>query len=344
MAAICAREQGGSMKYRTLGKDLKVSSVGLGCMGMSHAYGVPADKEEMTELLAQAVDIGYTFFDTAEVYGTAENPHDNEELVGKALKPYRDKIVLATKFGIHFDMRSTEVNKPLVPDSRPAVIRASVEDSLKRLDTDHIDLYYQHRNDPMVPIEEVAGVMADLIKEGKITHWGLSEATEEQIRRAHAVCPLTAIQNRYSMMSRWYEALFPVLEELKIGYVAFSPLANGFLSGRYGRNENFDKKYDYRSNMPQFTAEAVEENKELLALLLDTADKKGATAGQISLAWMLCKKPWIVPIPGTRKKDRLKENADAAEIELSAAEVAALDETLDRIPMSAVFGGSRITQ
>ena len=165
------------MKYRTLGKDLKVSSIGLGCMGMSHAYGAPADKKEMTELLAQAVDIGYTFFDTAEVYGTAENPHDNEELLGKALKPYRDKIVLATKFGIYFDMGSTEVNKPLVPDSRLAVIRASVEASLKRLDTDHIDLYYQHRNDPAVPIEEVAGVMADLIKEGKITHWGLSEAT-----------------------------------------------------------------------------------------------------------------------------------------------------------------------
>ena len=214
------------MQIRTLGKDLKVSAVGLGCMGMSHAYGAPADKKEMTELLAEAVDMGYTFFDTAEVYGTPENPHDNEELVGAALKPYRGKIVLATKFGIHFDKSSPEVNKPLVPDSRPYTIRTSVEASLQRLQTDHIDLYYQHRNDPKVPIEEVAGVMSELIQEGKITHWGLSEATEEQIRRAHAVCPVTAVQNRYSMMARWYETLFPVLEELQIGYVAFSPLAN----------------------------------------------------------------------------------------------------------------------
>lgn len=196
------------MEYRTLGNDLTVSAVGLGCMGMSHAYGAPANKKEMTELLAQAVGMGYTFFDTAEVYGTPDNPHDNEELVGAALKPYRDKIVLATKFGIHFDMTSTAVNKLLVPDSRPEVIRASVDASLKRLGTDHIDLYYQHRLDPKVPIEEVAGVMADLIREGKITHWGLSEATEETIRRAHAVCPVTAIQNRYSMMARWYESLF----------------------------------------------------------------------------------------------------------------------------------------
>lgn len=204
------------MEYRTLGNDLTVSAVGLGCMGMSHAYGAPANKKEMTELLAQAVGMGYTFFDTAEVYGTPDNPHDNEELVGAALKPYRDKIVLATKFGIHFDMTSTAVNKLLVPDSRPEVIRASVDASLKRLGTDHIDLYYQHRLDPKVPIEEVAGVMADLIREGKITHWGLSEATEETIRRAHAVCPVTAIQNRYSMMARWYESLFPVLEELHL--------------------------------------------------------------------------------------------------------------------------------
>lgn len=226
------------MKYRTLDSDLTVSAVGLGCMGMSHAYGAPANKKEMAELLAQAVGMGYTFFDTAEVYGTPDNPHDNEELVGAALKPYQDKIVLATKFGIHFDMTSTAVNKPLVPDSRPEVIRASVDASLKRLGTDHIDLYYQHRLDPKVPIEEVAGVMADLIREGKITHWGLSEATEETIRRAHAVCPVTAIQNRYSMMARWYESLFPVLEELHIGYVAFSPLANGFLSGKYDKTSS----------------------------------------------------------------------------------------------------------
>lgn len=330
------------MKYRTLGKNLTVSAVGLGCMGMSHAYGAPADKKEMTELLSQAVEMGYTFFDTAEVYGTPENPHDNEELVGAALKPVRSKIVLATKFGIRFDMDSPQVNKPLVPDSRPEIIRASVDASLKRLGTDHIDLYYQHRPDPNVPIEEVADVMEELIKAGKITHWGLSEATEETIRRAHAVCPVTAIQNRYSMMARWYEELFPVLEELNIGYVAFSPLANGFLSGKYDKNSVFDSTTDYRSMMPQFSADGMAQNRELLELLHKMAEEKNATPAQISLAWMLCKKPYIVPIPGTRKKERLAENAKAADVELTAAEVAALDHALDNMKMSAVFGGTEI--
>lgn len=332
------------MQTRTLGKDLTVSAIGLGCMGMSHAYGAPADKKEMTELLAQAVDMGYTFFDTAEVYGTPGNPHDNEELVGAALKPYRDKIVLATKFGIHFDMSSPAVNKPLVPDSRPEVIRASVEASLKRLNTDHIDLYYQHRLDPKVPIEEVAGVMSDLIREGKITHWGLSEATEETIRRAHAVCPVTAIQNRYSMMARWYEELFPMLEELHIGYVAFSPLANGFLSGRYDKNSRFEAGTDYRSVMPQFQPEGIDQNRALLDLLNKLAGEKNATPAQISLAWMLCKKPYIVPIPGTRKAARLQENAGAANVCLSAAEVQAIDTALGGMEMSQVFGGSRVVQ
>ena len=332
------------MQYRTLGTDLTVSSVGLGCMGMSHAYGAPADKKEMTELLAQAVDMGYTFFDTAEVYGTPDHPHANEELVGAALKPYREKVILATKFGIHFDSTSKEVNKPLIPDSRPEVIRASVEASLQRLQTDHIDLYYQHRLDPKIPMEEVAGVMSDLIREGKITHWGLSEATEDSIRRAHAVCPVTAIQNRYSMMARWHEKLFPVLEQLHIGYVAFSPLANGFLSGRYGKNENFDKKYDYRSNMPQFQSDSIDQNQELLALLHRLAQEKQAAPAQISLAWMLCKKPYIVPIPGTRKLSRLAENAGAADVILSAEEVCAIDKALDGMEMSQVFGGSRIVK
>lgn len=330
------------MQYRTLGSDLTVSAVGLGCMGMSHAYGAPADKKEMTELLAQAVDLGYTFFDTAEVYGTPEHPHDNEELVGAALKPYRDKIVLATKFGIHFDMSSTATNKPLVPDSRPEVIRASVEASLKRLGTDHIDLYYQHRLDPKIPIEEVAGVMADLIREGKITHWGLSEATEDTIRRAHAVCPVTAIQNRYSMMARWYEDLFPVLEELHIGYVAFSPLANGFLSGKYDKSSQFDAETDYRSVMPQFQPENIDRNHDLLTLLQKLAEQNNATPAQISLAWMLCKKPYLVPIPGTRRLSRLLENAGAADVTLSAEEVAAIDKALDGMAMSEVFGGSKI--
>ena len=330
------------MQYRTLGSDLTVSAVGLGCMGMSHAYGAPADKKEMTELLAQAVDLGYTFFDTAEVYGTPEHPHDNEELVGAALKPYRDKIVLATKFGIHFDMSSTATNKLLVPDSRPEVIRASVEASLKRLGTDHIDLYYQHRLDPKIPIEEVAGVMADLIREGKITHWGLSEATEDTIRRAHAVCPVTAIQNRYSMMARWYEDLFLVLEELHIGYVAFSPLANGFLSGKYDKSSRFDAGTDYRSVMPQFQPENIDRNHDLLTLLQKLAGQNNATPAQISLAWMLCKKPYLVPIPGTRRLSRLLENAGAADVMLSAEEVSVIDEALNDMEMSEVFGGSKI--
>ena len=330
------------MQYRTLGSDLTVSAVGLGCMGMSHAYGAPADKKEMTELLAQAVDLGYTFFDTAEVYGTPEHPHDNEELVGAALKPYRDKIVLATKFGIHFDMTNNATNKPLVPDSRLEVIRASVDASLKRLDTDHIDLYYQHRLDPKIPIEEVAGVMADLIREGKITHWGLSETTEDTIRLAHAVCPETAIQNRYSMMARWYENLFPVLEKLHIGYVAFSPLANGFLSGKYDKSSQFDAETDYRSIMPQFQPENIDRNHDLLTLLQKLAEQNNATPAQISLAWMLCKKPYIVPIPGTRRLSRLLENAGAADVTLSAEEVSAIDEALNGMEMSEVFGGSKI--
>lgn len=332
------------MQVRTLGRDLKVSAVGLGCMGMSHAYGKPADKKEMTKLLAHAVDMGYTFFDTAEVYGTADNPHDNEELVGAALKPYRKNIVLATKFGIYFDRSSPAVNKPLVPDSRPEVIRSSVEESLMRLGTDHIDLYYQHRPDPDVPVEEVAGVMSELIQEGKITHWGLSESTEDLIRRAHALCPVTAVQNRYSMMARWHEDLFPALEELQIGYVAFSPLANGFLSAQYGKDSVFDGTYDYRSMMPQFTSEGVDKNQELISLLQAIAAEKQATPAQISLAWMLCKKHYIVPIPGTRKRFRMTENGNAADIMLTEQEVAKLDRALDEMEMSEVFGGTEIKE
>lgn len=331
-----------SMKYRTLGNDLKVSAVGLGCMGFSHAYGAPTERSEAVSMIRQAVEMGYTFFDTAEVYGTPTDPHQNEVLVGEALKECRNNVVIATKFGIHFDMESSAVNKPLVPDSRPEVIRASAEASLKRLGTDHIDLYYQHRVDPDVPIEEVAGTMSELMKEGKITHWGLSEATEDIIRRAHAVCPVTVIQNRYSMMARWYEELFPVLEELNIGYVAFSPLANGFLSAKYGKDTVFDGVNDYRSMMPQFSTQGIDQNYDLLTLLHKTAQEKSATPAQISLAWMLCKKPYLVPIPGTRKSERLKENAEAAEIMLTGAEVKALDEALNAMEMSDVFGGSRV--
>ena len=311
-------------------------------MGMSHAYGPAADKKEMTELLSEAVDRGYTFFDTAEVYGTPENPHDNEELLGEALKPYRNRIVLASKCGIRFDETSTAVNKPLIPDGRPETIRKSIDGSLQRLQTDHLDLYYIHRIDRNVPIEETAGVMKELIEAGKITHWGISETDEETLRRAHTVCPVTAVQNRYSMMYRDYEALFPVLEELQIGFVAFSPLANGLLSAQYNKDSKFEKGTDYRSAMPQFTPEAFDKNEEMIRYIKAMADKKNATPAQISLAWMLAKEPWIVPIPGTRKYGRLIENAQAAEVSLSRQEVEDLDRMLDTVPMSGVFGGSKV--
>ena len=325
------------MEHRILGKDLEVSAVGLGCMGLSHAYGAPLEKAEAIRVIRSAYEMGYTFFDTAEVYvgtnadGSASN---NEELVGEALKDVRDKVVIATKFGL----KAVGADSSLL-DSRPETIRASVEGSLRRLKTDHIDLYYQHRVDPQVPVEEVAGVMADLIKEGKITHWGISEANAEVIRKAHAVCPLTAVQNRYSMMARWHESLFPVLAELNIGFVAFSPMANGYLTARYGKNDRFDDGTDFRSRMPQFRPEAEAENEKLLELLHTLAEKKNATPAQISLAWMLCKNKQIVPIPGTTKIARLQENMGAADVILTKAEVALLDQALDTISMSEVYGG-----
>ena len=331
------------MNYRNLGnRGLRVSAIGLGCMGMSHAYGAPADHREMAELLAKAMDMGYDFFDTAEVYGTPDNPHDNEELLGSALKPYRNRIVIATKFGLRFDLESGRIPYPLIPDSRPETIRKSVEGSLRRLQTDHIDLYYQHRPDPDVPVEEVAGVVQNLIKEGKVLYWGLSEASEEDIRRANAVCPLTVVQDRYSMMARWHEALFPVLEELGIGLVAFSPLANGLLSDRYNAASHFEAGTDYRAGMPQFQPDSYDKNHDLLQLIRRIAAEKNATPAQISLAWMLCKKPWIVPIPGTRKLDRLQENAGATDVMLTDAEVKQIDKALDAMPMSDVFGGTKI--
>lgn len=330
------------MKTRTLGTDLTVSAVGLGCMGFSHAYGAPTQRDEAVRAIRAAYDLGYTMFDTAETYGTAADPHENEKLVGEALADVRNSVQIVTKFGIRFDETSTAENKPLIPDARPETIRASVEGSLRRLGTDHIDLYFQHRMDPGVEPEAVAQVMADLIREGKITHWGISEATEDYLRRAHKVCPVTAVQNRYSMMARQHEALFPVLEELNVGFVAFSPMANGLLTARYGKDDKFDPKLDYRSAMPQFTPEAADQNRALLELLRDLAERKHATPAQISLSWMLCKKPYIVPIPGSRKVDRMRENAGAAEVVLSPAEVEALDKTLDTIPMSAVFGGTAV--
>lgn len=332
------------MEKRVLGNKFEVSAVGLGCMGFSHAYGAPTDKREAIEAIQSAYEMGYTFFDTAEVYGSEEDPHQNEELVGEALKKVRNQVQIVTKFGIHFGKSSQTVNHPLIPDSRPEVIRSSVEGSLKRLQTDHIDLYFQHRMDPAVEPEEVAGVMSDLIKEGKVLHWGISEVNEEYLRRAHAVCPVTAVENRYSMMARHYEELFPVLEELGVGLVAFSPMANGFLTGKYQKGVQFDKKYDYRSSMPQFREDAIEKNQKLLELIRTMAQKKNATPAQISMAWMLCKKSWIVPIPGTRKIERMKENMGAADIKLSANDVKRLDSALDNMEMSDVFGGSKIVK
>ena len=330
------------MKTITLGKDLTVGAVGLGCMGFSHAYGPATDEHEAAKLIREAYDMGYRFFDTAEVYGTAGDPHVNERIVGEALREVRSDVVIASKFGLRFDIESGVVPYPLIPDSRPETIRRSVEGSLKRLQTDHIDLYFQHRIDPGVEPEAVAQIMSDLIKEGKITHWGISEANEEYLRRAHAVCPVTAVENRYSMMARQHAALFPVLKELGVGFVAFSPMANGFLTGAYGKGEHFDTKTDYRASMPQFTDEAVEKNGALLELLRDTAASHNATPAQISLAWMIDRAEHIVPIPGSRKLERMRENLAAADVNLTLDEISAIDKALDNMDMSAVFGGTAL--
>lgn len=330
------------MKTITLGRDLTVGAVGLGCMGFSHAYGPATDEHEAAKLLREAYDMGYRFFDTAEVYGTSDDPHVNERIVGEALHDVRSDVVIASKFGLRFDFDSDAVPLPLIPDSRPETIRKSVEGSLRRLKTDHINLYFQHRIDPAVEPEAVAQVMSDLIKEGKITHWGISEANEDYLRRVHAVCPVTAIENRYSMMARQHAALFPVLKELGVGFVAFSPMANGFLTGAYGKGQTFDAQTDYRAAMPQFTDEAVEKNRTLLELLRDTAASHNATPAQISLAWMIDRPEHIVPIPGSRKPERMRENLAAGEVNLSAAEVAELDAALDGMEMSDVYGGTAL--
>lgn len=323
------------MRTQKLGKDLEVSAVGLGCMGMSHAYGRPADKHEMIQLMQEAVQQGCNFFDTAECYiGT--NPDGsisyNEELVGEALAPCRDDVILASKCGIQHQGRK------LIMDARGKVLRTALEGSLQRLRTDHIDLYYLHRIDPKTPIEVVAETMKKFIQEGKITHWGISEADEDTIRRAHAICPLTAVQNRYSMMYRDYEQLFPVLEELNISFVAFSPLANGLLSDAYRSDSTFDKETDFRATMPQFQPEAFEANKELMETIRKIAKAKNSTPAQISLAWMINKKPYIIPIPGTRKRHRLSENLGAGDIVLRVEEIEMIDHLLDEMPMSDLYG------
>lgn len=323
------------MEKRRLGKNgFMVAPVGLGCMGFSHAYGEATEKTAAVEMLKKAYDMGYNFFDTAECY-TGINADGsisyNEELVGEALRPVRDKVFIATKCGVQHSPNG------LLTDSRPETIRKSVEGSLKRLGTDYIDLYYQHRIDPKVEPEVVAETMGQLIKEGKIRAWGISETGEEYLRRANAVCPVTAIQNRYSMIAREYESLFPVLEELDVALVAFSPLGNGFLSGAYTANDKFTEGVDFRSRMPQYTREGFEAARPLLDCITRLGREKNATPGQISLAWMLCKKPWIVPIPGSRKENRLQENFGAGDVMLTAGEIAELDKLLDGSDMP-VYG------
>ncbi len=314
------------MQKRILGKSgLEVSSIGLGCMGMTFAFPPFPEKKEMISLIRNAVERGVTFFDTAEVYG----PFNNEELVGEALEPLRDKVVIATKFGFELDPnggpRWTGFN------SKPEHIRAVAEASLKRLKTDVIDLFYQHRVDPNVPIEDVAGTVKDLIKEGKVKHFGLSEAGVQTIRQAHAVQPVTALQSEYSL---WWrepeEEIFPLLEELGIGFVPFCPLGRGFLTGKINENTKFEST-DFRSTLPRFTPEALKANQALIDLLTEVAKKKNATPAQIALAWILAQKPWIAPIPGTTKLKRLEENIGATKVELTKDDLKQIEDVASKI-------------
>ncbi len=314
------------MKKRKLGRsDLEVSAVGLGCMGMSFGYGPAADKKEMIALLRSAVDRGVTFFDTAEVYG----PFTNEELVGEALSPFRGRVAIATKFGFKLDPAGGP--KWVGLDSRPQHIKQVAEASLKRLRVDTIDLFYQHRVDPEVPIEDVAGAVKDLIREGKVRHFGLSEAGAQTIRRAHAVQRLTAVQSEYSLWTRGPEAeVLPTLEELGIGFVPYSPLGKGFLTGKINENTTFDSS-DFRNTLPRFTSEARKANQALVDLLGTIAHRKKATPAQIALAWLLAQKPWIVPIPGTRKLERLEENIGAAAVDLTADDLREIERAASKI-------------
>ena len=313
------------MQKRKLGKsNLEVSAIGLGCMGMSSGYGPAADKKEMISLIRKAVELGVTFFDTAEAYG----PFTNEELVGEALVPVRGKVAIATKFGFKFD---PETGKQTGPDSRPQHIKEVAEASLKRLRTDVIDLFYQHRVDPNVPIEDVAGAVKDLIQQGKVKHFGLSEAGVETIRRAHKVQPVTALQSEYSLWWREPEAeVIPTLEELGIGFVPFSPLGRGFLTGKINEDTQFDKT-DFRNTVPRFSPENRKANQAMVRLIGRFAQQKGVTPAQIALAWLLAQKPWIVPIPGTTKLHRLEENIGAAGVALTAEEIQELETAASKI-------------
>jgi aryl-alcohol dehydrogenase-like predicted oxidoreductase len=319
-------ETNASLPARRLGRSgPEVSALGLGCMGMSFAYPPAPDRTDMIALLRAAVERGVTLFDTAEVYG----PYTNEELVGEALAPYRDRVVIATKFGFRLGPDGRQSGM----DSRPEHIREVAEASLKRLRTDRIDLLYQHRVDPDVPIEEVAGAVKGLIEAGKVRFFGLSEAGAQTIRRAHAVQPVAALQNEYSLWWREPETtVFPVLEELGIGLVAYSPLGRGFLTGKIDENTTFAAG-DFRNNAPRFTAEARAANKALIDVLESTAKRKNATPAQISLAWLLAQKPWIVPIPGTTKLHRLEENIGAASLDLSPDDLREIADTASRIPI-----------
>ncbi len=314
------------MQKRKLGKSgLEVSTLGLGCMGMSSGYGPPADKQKMIALIRAAVEREVTFFDTAEAYG----PFVNEQLVGEALAPCRDKVVIATKFGFEIDLKTGERRGGL--NSHPEHIKMVAEASLKRLGTDHIDLFYQHRVDPAVPIEDVAGAVKDLIKDGKVKHFGLSEAGAQTIRRAHAVQPVTAVQSEYSLWWRGPESeIIPTLEELGIGFVCFSPLGAGFLTGKIDENTKFDSS-DFRTTVPRFAPEALKANMALVNLVRDVATHKGATPAQIALAWLLAQKPWIVPIPGTTKLHRLQENLGAIAVKLTASDLREIDATTSKI-------------
>jgi len=310
------------MQQRQLGKNgLTVSALGFGCMGLSHGYGPATDKQQAIALIRAAVDKGVTFFDTAEIYG----PYLNEDVVGEALAPVRDQVVIATKFGFDCEQPGQVLN------SRPEHIRAAVEGSLKRLKTDVIDLYYQHRVDPDVPIEEVAGTIADLIAEGKVKHFGLSEAGVETIRRAHAIYPVSALQSEYSLWWREPEqAILPLLQELNIGFVPFSPLGKGFLTGTINAGTTFDSS-DFRNQVPRFSEAARQANQQLVEVVQQLAAEQGATPAQVALAWLLAKAPWIVPIPGTTKLHRLEENLGAAGVTLSPAALDHINQTLANI-------------
>jgi len=325
------------MRRVRLGKtDMYVNVIGLGCMGLSHASGTPTPKDKAVEILKKAHEIGYDFYDTAECY-TGINPDGtinyNEEVVGEAIKNFRKDIVLCTKFGV------THMGDHLEFDSSPEKIRSSLEGSLKKLQTDYIDIYYQHRIDPNVEPEVVAGVMKELIEEGKIKAWGISEVNEEYLRRAHAVCPVTVIENRYSMMARWHENLISVCKELGITYVAFSPMANGALTGAYQSKKDFGNgEQDFRPNMPQYSDEGIKKTNELLKVINKIGEKHHANSAQMSLAWMINKYDFIIPIPGSRKIERLQSNFEAGNVELSQEELKIIDDKLDTMEFK-VFGG-----